>query len=89
MTHNKPENRIGRFTIFNDILRNGWHDLLPLMGNFVVVQTQIDLAMNTTEYVAYSPMFDVIEEFSSAPRYELTIAQMPDGPAIIKAQREP
>ncbi len=87
MTHNKADNRIGKFKIYHDMLRNGWHDLLPIMGNFVIVQASMDWATSATEYVAYSPLFDVVDDGVSAPEYALHIAIMPDGPALIKAEK--
>lgn len=89
MTHNKAENRIGRFRLSHEDLRRDWHNLLPVFGNFVIVQIIPRWDRSENEYVAYSPLFEIIPEICDAPEYELEIAMMPDGPAVIKAHCKP
>lgn len=83
------KNRIGRFTITHDAFRSQWEtNLLPIMGNFVIVDARYRYDTAEIEYLAYSPLFDVIDAAVAAPEYEIEIAMFPDAPAVIKAHRK-
>lgn len=82
----KSENRIGRFKLDHSLLKR-WEDQLHIMGNFVVVRAESWYSLQAIDYIAFSPLFEVWPEDQPAPEYELEIALMPDGPAVIKAHR--
>lgn len=82
------KHRLGRFILHQADLRRWETNLLPLMGNFVVVDASWRYDLNAIEYVAYSPLFDEIEGGIVAPEYEITVAQFPDAPAVINAVRK-
>ena len=69
------------------VKERGWGDLLPLMGNFFIINTEHHLHLAEITYTAYSQLFDKIAEGDPIPLYELEIALMPDAPAVIKAYR--
>lgn len=81
------ENRIGRF-IVDAVEVTGWQSLLPVMGNFVVVEARYRYDMRAIEYLAYSPLFEPWDEHCVAPEYEITVAQFPDRPAVIGVRRK-
>ena len=88
MEHNKPDNRIGRFRISELEIRNGWHDLLPFYGNFVIVDVRRHFDKGELEYFAYSPLFEAVGDWSEAPEYIITVAKMPEGLTVLKAERQ-
>lgn len=67
---------------------NTWEDQLPMMGNFVVVESRFRLDLDGYEYLAFSPLFDVIPEAMAAPEYEIEVAWFPNAPAVIRAYRK-
>ena len=69
---NSRNHRLGRFTISNPVM-DRWEDLLPLMGNMVVVQATFRYDLAAIEYLAYSPLFDEIDPNTAAPEYDLIV----------------
>lgn len=82
------EHRLGRFILPHWDMKNWESDLLPIMGNFVIVECRPRFDLHATEYLAYSPLFEVTEDFEAAPEYEIEIAKFPDAPAVISAKRK-
>lgn len=83
----KTENRIGTFTLSGDYLRE-WQELLPLMGNFVIVRCEYMYANQQMVYTAYSPLFDVSPEECAIPEYNIQITLNDFGPATVIATRK-
>jgi hypothetical protein len=81
------ENRLGRFILHREVFHR-WEDMLPLMGNFVVIEAKFRWDTNCIEYLAYSNLFEPIEEGVAAPEYDIEVALFPDAPAVIKAHRK-
>lgn len=82
------KHRLGRFYLYDSDMGRWESNLLPLMGNFVVVEARFRFDLRAIEYLAFSPLFDEIDPNIAAPEYEITVAQFPDSPAIISAVRK-
>jgi len=82
------KNRLGRFILGRRDLNQWESRIMPIMGNFVIVESRWRHDIDATEYLAYSPLFDVIDPNCEAPSYEITIAEFPDAPAVIGARRK-
>lgn len=70
-------NRIGRFVVSADLLRD-WEQILPLMAGMVVVRCEWMYYNRTVEYIAYSRLFDEIGEGFDPPKYEMIGEQRGD-----------
>jgi len=84
----KSNNRIGTFRLSWRYLES-WEELLPLMGNFVVLRAECHYAQGDILITAYSPLFEVVPEHTAAPFYEITINIHDFSPAEIIAKRVP
>lgn len=80
------KHRLGRFKLDQEYMYK-WEELLPLMGNFVIVDVQRQYDTRKIEYLAYSPLFEEIEEYVKAPDYEVVVTLNDFGPAQITARR--
>jgi len=67
----KEDNRIGRFSIHEDMIRYHWRELLPFFAQTVVIAVQYRPDRGTYEYMAYSLLFDVENPFLQAPTYDI------------------
>lgn len=80
------ENRLGRFKILREVFKD-WQELLPLMGNFVVVEARYAYDFNGIYYMAYSPLFDICPEYCECPEYDIKITLDGFNPATITATK--
>ncbi len=78
--------RLGRFLMKRDYLAR-WEELLPLMGNFVVVDTRFRYDCDAIEYMAYSPLFEEIADGMEAPEYDVVVTLNEFAPATINVKR--
>jgi len=76
------KNRVGRFRISNELLRTSPYKVKLIMSKVVVVRCDSLFYMNALEYVAYSPLFDIIEEGYVPQDYEFSI----DGKKVITSK---
>jgi hypothetical protein len=65
--------RIGRFRIGRNEIGRGWRNLLPIMGNFVIVRAEMKYSTDAIEYTGFSDLFEEVEEFCEPPLYEILI----------------
>ena len=63
------DNRIGKFTISYLYLQTNKNDILTLMGNMIIVRAESLFHENVIEYIAYSELFDEIEQGLEIPSY--------------------
>lgn len=80
------ENRLGKFKLRKDLLRD-WQELIPLMGNFVVVEARYGYDFDSILYTAYSPLFDICPEHCECPEYDIKITLDGFNPATITATK--
>jgi len=80
------KHRLGRFKLDQEYMHR-WEELLPVMGNFVIVDVQRQYDTHKMEYLAYSPLFEEIEEYIKAPDYEVVVTLNDFGPAQVTARR--
>jgi hypothetical protein len=80
------KHRLGKFNLDQDYVRR-WEELLPIMGNFVIVRAEFEYDTCKISYMAYSPLFDEVEEYCECPEYEINITLNDFGPAEITAKR--
>ena len=64
------ENRLGRLTIKSDSMAE-WPNLLLLFSHLVVIRCRFDEQTKFFHYVAYSPLFEIVEQGDMAPEYEM------------------
>jgi hypothetical protein len=83
------KNKLGTFTIARALLLR-WSEILPIMGNFVIVHAEPRWDLDEVQYIAYSELFEEIPEHTSAPQYQITVTPSKDpfAPAIITATRQ-
>jgi len=67
------ENRLGRFFIKREMLRNNLDALLHVMRDMVVFQTTYRMDTDEVEYLAWCEEFDEIPEARVAPTYQIEI----------------
>lgn len=66
------ERRVGIFRISTDVLHMQSHEvLLRVFANFIIVRAETLFAERCIEYVAYSPLFGVVDEGEEFPEYEI------------------
>lgn len=82
------ENRIGVFKIDRGQVRRNWAELLPLMGNMVVVEARSDWVTDSIEYTAYCQLFDPVTPGAAMPEYTFIVNENVV-PAEIRAVRLP
>ncbi len=80
--------RLGRF-LLSELYLDRWEELLPLMGNFVVIETRYRHDLNGIEYLAYSPLFEPIPDSAVAPEYDIQVTLNDFAPATIHCKRIP
>lgn len=59
-----------------------------MFGNFVVVEARFRYDLGAIEYLAFSPLFDEVEEGVVAPEYDLVVTCDGFKPATIVATRK-
>ena len=76
------EKRLGRFRITPcamTMFGTKMEDMLALMGNFVVVRAEYLYAEDAMDYVAWSPLFDIVAEGEEYPLYKITFTTRESG----------
>ena len=66
------KNKIGRFSISATLLRE-WERFIPMFGNFAIIDARLHWDTQSVEYLAYSELFDEVDQSQAAPTYEITI----------------
>jgi hypothetical protein len=66
-----------------------WEELLPLMGNFVIVEARARYDLQGIEYLAYSPLFEPVPHGVEAPEYNVVVTISDFSPAVIRCERIP
>ena len=80
------KHRLGKFKFAQDYMQK-WEELLPIMGNFVIVRAEFEYDTRKICYMAYSPLFDEVEEYCECPEYDINVTLNDFGPAEISAKR--
>ena len=79
------DNRLGKFRATRHFLCRFWRSFLP-HNSFVVVDVTWIWPHEVGDFIAYSPLFDVIPEGSAIPEYQITFSRE-DGKTTVKAER--
>lgn len=68
----RPARRLGRFHVSRCLLEN-WADgaILALFSNFVVVRAEVRYEFDSIEYLAFSELFEEVEQGIVPPLYEI------------------
>jgi hypothetical protein len=72
-TNIKPERRIGKFYVFANLVDNNWMGLLKIFSCFVILRAEYLYAGERFEYIAYSPLFDILDLGAEPPIYEIIV----------------
>lgn len=61
--------------------------IMAVMSSMVVVRAETMYMEGVIEYRAYSPLFDVVDMYASAPEYDIDIEGMPEGKYRVTVNR--
>ncbi len=77
--------KLGWFEVTQELIEFGWEDMLPIMSNFVVVRAEQRYDTQTVRYLAYSPLFTIVDRVSQAPWYQIVCHRTEDGGITVTA----
>lgn len=75
--------KYGKFSIHKELIdkaiNNEVHrgDLQSILANFLILRAEMDFCSNSIEYIAFSDLFEEVEEGCISPSYTLFIAEIP------------
>lgn len=71
------EHRLGRFRFNGEVLRGRWSEIISgqIFGRFVVIEARTRIEYDCIEYLAFSDLFDPLEEGMMAPLYDVLISR--------------
>ena len=82
------DKRRGRFKIHSDLVEKEAQDFLTHLSPYiVVVGVKKDVFANMYEFMAYSPLFDIVKEYESIPEYMFTVTRTKENKFITEATR--
>lgn len=64
--------RYGRFKISFDQINNVPDKVMTVLGNMIVVQSEVNYVLGAIVYVALSDIFEVVEDGQKIPDYNLS-----------------
>lgn len=73
--------KYGKFSIHKELIdkaiNNEVHmgDLQSILANFLILRAEMDFCSNSIEYIAFSDLFEEVEEWCISPSYRLLIEQ--------------
>lgn len=82
--------RMGRFAISHDSIKSGVDGLLEIFGKVIVLRAESIYHTQAIEYIAISPLFDVVEPELDPPSYKFIVTDAEiDGEIVreVKAER--
>ena len=77
--------RLGTFTIPEDLIRENPALVAPVFAECVPVRAEFTIENLTFEYLAISPHFEPIPNWSTAPKYEVQFETDDDGNPVFLA----
>lgn len=82
MSNPVSENRCGRFSIGEKFLEDEPFLVMKIMGRCLVVHCENKFMTNSIDYEAYSPEFEITENHSFPPFYNILINRTEEGDKI-------
>ncbi len=84
----KHKHKLGRFKVSEEFIRRDWRSLLQLFANFVIVDAKWNFATRSVEYLAFSELFEEIEDGVEAPDYAIEVTKHHGDRLTFKASKD-